>query len=343
MKRILNNTILIFMICGVGISCKKLLPTDKDSFSSDTRFTQELYTPVLGRATLYNTFNAGNSTQPLTFKILNPRTHTGEVATELLNVFPVKVWKEAYTGLEKSLEEIENKRVIENHSIFEIRPHSGQFVMWPVENADNFMKVSPDSGYVFDVEVSNSGGRKYFKDFKLRPFRSLPFEPNNANPITGHFVNTPVHPNLLVNVMGDSKDNNSPYNFLFNNDIDITFIKVGNGKSLTLKFLDTLQAPINPNKFNNTNWQKLIHGFDLEKTDTYVKYTVAYPIPLTSMVTEYTNANGSRASIDIAWNRKAMGGDVIRSSMRFDFSIFQEGDWEMHFWFRRANPRFSDD
>ncbi|WP_373564745.1 DUF5007 domain-containing protein [Sphingobacterium sp. E70] len=48
-----------------------------------------------------------------------------------------------------------------------------------------FVKAQPDSGYVFDVELTNTGGRRYLRNFKLKPLRERPYEPSIIDPITG--------------------------------------------------------------------------------------------------------------------------------------------------------------
>ena len=336
-----NNIFIALILLVAASSCTKLLPRDKDSFSSDSRFTQDVYSPTLGQVTVFNTFNAGNSTQPLTFKIVNPRTRDGAAAQELLDVFPVKVWKHPYTGEEKSLKEIEDKRVIENHRIFEIREHSGQFIMWPMGNS-NFIRTRPDSGYIFDVEVSNSGGRKYFRDMKLMPYRERRFEPNPADPVTGQGTTIGGFPSSMTNVYqhrsgGGISFPMSPY------DVSIFFYRVGDGNSLTFKFLDTLQNPINPDMFRLTDWQHFVHGFNMQKTATEVKYEVGYPIPLTALPTPYTNANGQRAVAKLKWDRVAFGGLTLVAQIDLGFAIFEQGDWEIYVWFRNANPKFIND
>lgn len=323
------------------VSCKKYLPSDRDALSSEARFLVEEYSPTLGQTTVFNTFNASGSTQPLTFKLLNPRTRNGEVAQELLDVFPVKVWKEAYTGLEKSLEEIERKRAIENHRIFEIREHSGQFVMWPIGNS-NFIKCRPDSGYLFDVEVSNSGGRKYFRNLRLMPYRERDYEPNPADRVTGQSLGGYATPSRMVNVFGERKGSINP-TFMFPGEVAVMFHRVGDGNSLKFRFLDSLQNPINPDKFADTDWKHLVHGFNMEKTDTYVKYQIGFPMPYTSLRTSYTDPSGARAQSSFKWSRRAISGLVLQAELQVSFALFKEGEWEAIIWFKGAYPKFTDD
>lgn len=329
---------MMLLICVSG--CKKNLPYDQDSLSTDTRFTQTVYTPVLGRNTLFSdNFFAGNSSQPLTFKIVNMRTRFGLAAPELTETFPVKVWTKAYTGEEKSIEEIEAKRKEENHPLFEVREHSGQFLMYS-KATSNFIKTQPDSGYVFDVEVSNSGGRKYFRDLKLMPFKERAFEPSVVDPITGLTQYVGISPSATINMRGEKTNRYLGGSY----DIGVIFEKMpGNGNSLTFKFVDSLYNPINPNKFNLTNWSKLVHGFNMVKTDDSVKYDVAYPIPLTSLRTPYTNSSGDKARVSFSYDRQGFGNVREVAYLFLDFAIFEKGNWKITFWFRRESPKFVND
>lgn len=336
-------TLASFPFCLFGMmllltfsSCKKNLPEDRESLATDTRFTTTVYSPVLGRNTLFtDNFSKGNSSLPLTFKIVNLRTRDGSAAPELTENFPVQVWTQPYLGTEKSLAEIEAKRKIENHPLFEIRERSGQFLMWSAANS-SFVRTQPDSGYVFDVEVSNTGGRRYFRDFKLMPLKERPFEPSIQDPITGLSTYVGITPSSLMNVEGEKTGR-----FLY--DVSVLFNKVGNGNSIKFKFVDSLFKPIDPNKFNLTKWDKLVHGFDMEKTNTYVKYKVAYPIPLITFPTPYTDITGRRAKVNFAYERIAYGNIRRESSLGIDFSLYEPGDWEITFWFTGESPKFEND
>lgn len=319
-------------------SCNKFLPTSKAALGDDALFTQTLYQPVLGRATLYNTFSVGASTtQPLTFAIINPRRKNGEPAPELTDVFPVTVWKTAYTGTETSLAQINAERDTEMHHLFEIRPSSGQFVMWP-EASSSFVKSLPDSGYIFDVEMSNSGGRKYFRNFQLIPYRERPYEPSNLDPITGQATVPYIYPGIVSNI--DGVTSGEP---MTSSDIEVFFYKTGDGNSLTFKFLDTLQNNIDPHKFNLTNWNTLVHGFNMKMNTDSVTYQVAYPIPLTTLPTQYTTADGSQAIVIFQWARQGYANLRVVGSLGLAFNIYQKGDWQIIFWFKNDNPKFDND
>lgn len=325
------------------VSCRKNLPDNRLSLAGDSQFRQYIYQPTLGRNTLFtNNFTYGNSSRPLNFKIVNMRSFTGEAAPELTKLYPVKVWKTAYDGTEKSLEEIEAKRVTENHPLFEIRPHSGEFLMWAEANS-NMLKAQPDSGYVFDVEMSNTGGRKYFQNFRLSPLRERPYEPSNLDPITGQSTNVSVSPSGIA-IVGEKRK--QPLN---SNDVRVLFKKIPantpgySGHSLTFKFIDTLSQIIDPNKFARTDWANVVHGFNMVKDSEKVKYEVAYPIPCTSYPTKYTTSSGDRATAVFRFDRLGFGGVLQQCSVSLNFKIFEKGDWEIIFWFKTDRPKFDND
>ena len=329
---------LIILVAGGMAACKKLLPTDKDAFNKEARFTQTTYRPVLGRTTVMtNNFDSQSSSLPLTFRIVGVRNSDGIFAPELLKPFPVQVWKQAYDGSEKTLAEIEAKRVVEQHPLFEIRQHSGEFILWK-EATSNLLKALPDSGYVFDVEVSNSGGRKYYNNMILQPYRERPYEPNNIDPLSGNNTGVDIHPNLVVNMVGETTNSS-----LNTSDINISFHRKGDGNTLSFKFLDTLLQPINPEKFKLTNWEKLVHGFNLQKTNQAVTYDVAYPIPCVALPTPYTTADGKQASVTFSYDRLGYGGVREVTTMSFNFTIFQKGSWDIIIWFKKENPKFEND
>ncbi|MBB6237505.1 hypothetical protein HDC90_002127 [Pedobacter sp. AK013] len=336
-----NKSIALFF-AAIGalaiLGCKKLLPSDTDAFNKDAGFKQTVYKPILGRTTLMgDNFNIESSSLPLTFKIVSMRNSDGITSPELLKPFPVLVWKKAYDGSEKSIQEIEAKRTTEQHTLFEVGEHSGEFIMW-AEAKSNIVKALPDSGYVFDVEVSNNGGRKYFNNLVLQPQRELPYEPNRINPLTGANTGGSINPSVLTGIVGDKSG--QP---LAASDITVLFSKVGEGNSISFKFLDTLLKPIDPAKFKLTNWSKLVHGFNMKMTTTSVKYDAAYPIPLVAIPTPYTNTTGTRARVAFAYDRIGFGGFRVEASLGLDFAIFEKGDWEVIFWFNKDNPRFTND
>ncbi len=338
-KNILFAGLALLASASAFVACKKNIPDERLSLGSDSNFTKTVYEPVLGRNTLYSdNFFVGSSSQPLTFKIVNMRRFNGDPAPELLDYFPVQVWKTAYDGSEKSIAEIEAKRAVENRRVFEIREHSGQFLMWAKANS-NFVKVQADSGYVFDVEVSNSGGRRYFRGFKLQPFRERPYEPSNLNAVTGQTMSLGINPSIVNNIKGERTGN-----YMGGGDILVQFKKNNApGNSLSFKFVDSLQQTIDPNKFATTDWEGLLHGFNMVKNSDSVKYDVAYPIPLVNFPTKYTTTNGSQARVVFRYERMGFGNVLEKALLGLNFNIYEPGNWTILFWFRNEKPKFVND
>lgn len=335
-------SIAIVLMVLVVVSCKKYLPVDRETVGGDSQFTKTVYEPVLGRTTLFSeNFYQGSTSYPADFKIANIRRRNGDPAPELEQNFPVLVWKKDYTGDETSLEEIESKREIQNRPLFEMFPHSGQLVMWSSAKSD-FVRTQPDSGYIFDVEVSNSGGRRYYRDLLLKPFKERPYEPSNLDAITGQ----PTRVGTFVsgmNLKGVSKER-----FLSPFDVDV-FVRKRNdvtvpGNTLRFMFLDTMYRPMNPALFSTTDWDHLVHGFDKKMTDTSVVYNVAYPIPLAPIDTRYTlQGNPNYAHVAFTFPRLGFGGMTDNGKLEFNFAIYEPGDWEIVFAFKTDNPKFTDD
>lgn len=329
------------MLCLIGFnSCDKFLPTDRDSLEKEARFTQTEYEPILGRYNwIRDNFSSANSTIPIKFKLSNVRRFDGEEAIELTQKYPVKVWKRLYTGTEKSLEEIEAKREVEFRPLLELGESNGSVIFWPAGRS-SFIKNQPDSGYFFDVEISNSGGRKFVKDMRLKPLKERAYEPNNINRVTGLISNPYVRPTSTINIFGDRTGS-------LITDIKIAILKDESnsrgGNTLTFRLIDSIGNSINPSKFNTTKWESLVHGFNMEKTSEYVRYKVAYPIPLVETPTVYTNSTGSRSHIVLSYNRLGIGQVIVSSAINFEFSIFEEGDWDIIFYFNNESPKFEDE
>ncbi len=343
-----NSTYFGLFILGVvtlfTAGCQKYFPEDRESISGQSLFVQTAFEPVLGRTTLYSKIfsnpNQGTS-YPVEFKIVNMRKFNGDPAPELTDIFPVLVWKQAYTGEEKSLQEIEEKRVLENRPLFEVRKHSGDVVLWS-EARSAFVSPQPDSGYVFDIELSNTGGRRYFRDMRLKPFRERSFEPTTINAITGQSVNSRITPSILYGMTGEKTNE-----FISAGDVHVFIRRAAipstTGNTLKFMFLDTLFKPINPQLFDETQWDNLVHGFNKTFTDTSVVYNMAYPIPATELPTKYTTFDGTKASVAFKFSRIAFGGLRREGLIGLNFAIYEKGDWEIVFAFVRDNPKFNND
>ncbi|KGE15674.1 DUF5007 domain-containing protein [Sphingobacterium deserti] len=318
--RLISAITVLLMAYG----CKNNFPQDLNAFSLDMNFTRVAYDPVLGRTSVFaENFNNGNSSLPLTFRISSVRAFDGRPAPELLKLFPVSIWTGRYTGEENSTEEIRAKRDTSMRPLWEIGEHSGMFTMWGTANS-SILKVFPDSGYYFDVEVSSTGGRRYFRDLRLVPQLEQPYETGVSNSF----------------ILGDSTRT-----ILFDENIDVWFNRVGEGNTLSFKMFDPDLNPISLNHFGNTKWDELLHGFNkrFASDSSVVTYDVEYPIPLSSTVTtKYTNQSGF-AFVQFAFERIGLGGFRSEHFVEFPFKIHQQGDWEVIIYFNKEAPLFSND
>lgn len=330
---------------GMGLfmlaSCNKYIPNDQDSLGTDVVYNTQEFMPLLGRNIFYNNIvNIGqNTSQPLHFKIVNVRDIDGQPSTLFEDKFPVKVWKGAYTGEEKSIAEIESKRQIEYRPVLEILEKSGNINFWGQGVNSNFVKAQPDAGYLFDIEVSNTGGRRYLRDFKLRPYRERAFEPSIMDPVTGLSPLPYTHPSNTTNLFGERTNL-----YIFPSEINVYFNKLesksSGSRTLTISFLDSLNRPIDVKKFAATEWDKLVHGFNHRFENGKVIYDVAYPIPLAPIQTDYTSAGGSSAVMNFKFRRKGQFGTIEDCGIRMPFAIYEEGDWEIQFRFTNETPKF---
>jgi len=334
MKTYITKVVLLLAILTSTVACKKNFPSDLDSFSLDMNFTTLVYQPFVGRTTEFaGNFNNGQSSLPLHFKLTNVRTYEGKEAPELLKLFPVKIWKSRYSGLEKSIAEIEAKREIVQRPLWEIEEHSGVLTMHDASNS-TLLKTFPDSAYFFDIEVSNNGGRRYFRDLKLVPNKeqaTIPYQSESSS----------AHPSLMLNMVG-----NLTNKFIRTQDVNVWFNRKGDGNSLTFKFLNPDLSLIPLNKFNLTDWDGLVHGFNKRFADdmTSVTYDLAFPVPLVRTIpTDYTTATGALAFSRFSFDRISSGNFKIVSALELEYAIFQEGDWEIVIYFNDEAPEFEND
>lgn len=325
----------------VVTACTSLIPDDLDALGDDVTLTVKEFTPYLGRTTVYeNIVNVSNkSTLPITFNIVGARTYEGLPAPELTTKYPVKVWHQAYTGEEKSLEEIEAKRKVEYRPMLDIQHKNGEITFWN-SGSSSFVSTAPEMGYLFDLEIQNTGGRRYVRDVALRPFKDRPYEPSQYDPESGLSTTAFLRPSY-VNIF-DVKDPNKIV-------LDVRayiFKQTENqapGNTFTVSIVDSLGHSIDVREFKNTDFSKMVHGFNPKFHDGKVTYDVAYPMPLIEYPTDYTNASGDRSHVELRHNRIGYGG--IRWEMRLwlDIAIFEEGHWELQFRFNGGSPKFENE
>lgn len=176
------------------------------------------------------------------------------------------------------------------------------------------------------------------------PKRERDYEPTSMDELTGVITEDFVHP---LSVRGMYKEGTSGFFGVMNEeDIKVYFREdlenTSKDNTLTFRFMTKDYEPISPRKFSRTDWTNLVHGFDMEMTDDYVRYKVAYPIPLYELPTRYTNKDGDKAHVVFSYDRLMRGTYRVRASMAFDFAIYKEGHWEIIFVFSEGNPEFRD-
>lgn len=349
MKRI-NWLLCVIVFLGI-VSCKKFFPVERDSIDAKAGFIGSgIYSPVLGKNTVYSgIFNYGKSSIPLDFEMINLRRYDGSPAPELTDsVYSIKVWKRfgtgGYTGEEKSLEEIEAKRTTENHRIVEMEKYSGNISVWSGMNTDAIISL-PDSGYKFDVKVSNSGATRYYYNLRFMPYKPQYYAPNVYDVNTGMRSGVALlsgTSGISVTGMVKKKDNTT----MLPSDVDVYFIKrpdTPEPHTLSFVFMDSVFRPIDPALFSQTDWDNLVHGFNKRITPVGVTYDMAYPMPLVEQVTKYTNTTGNRATVNFSYYRVVPGGSGTTANLRFSFAIWQPGNWEIRFVFKNSSPKFSGD
>jgi len=356
-KIALTLSVAVMTVMG----CKDLydLPPESEYLSPNVNYGNMILEPIIGRTTQLGQPNLDNSTQPMEFEIVNARYGDGRPVTDIFQTQPVKVWTADYDGDETSLEEIEAKRKIEERPIFEVTP-SGKFFFWGSSSNELVEPRPSDTALLvqdirfFDLKVTNAGGSTIIKDFQLIPWFERPYDPSDdINPYTGGVApdpNDPRHPlkrnyirPSLAEVVGAVSDKH------LGNDNDklnnvVVYIKPfegGNGHNLRFVFWGPDSVPINPALFNETVWDELVHGFNRVNTDEYVQYDVAYPIPLTTVETDYTS--GDFANVNFRYSRLGFDDALIMANMGLNFRIYREGDWQVIFHFRNELPKFEDE
>jgi len=262
------------------------------------------------------------------------------------------------------LAEIEAKRKIENRPMVELR-NSGELIMWYTATKDIIKPadsvVYPQNIRYFDVKIANSGGSRIIKNLQIIPYVDVPYEPSDDyNTITG-LPNTTTpggkarrfnYPNVsgirgaTTNTYMNGRDATTGLVYMY---IRKYTGDGANGSSLRFKFLDKDSATIDPAKFADTKFNQLVHGFNMVKTKDYVKFDVAYPIPLARVPSIYTAGGissidgGNEAYVEFSYSRLGFGNVRETGKVSTNFKIYEKGDWEIVFHFKTVNPKFEND
>ena len=257
----INKMVCLSAMITLSAGCiDNYLPDSKDAFDRDVNFTKTVFDPIMGKTTFYtDIFNSGNSTLPLDFEITDMMHADGTPAPELMEYYPVRVWKKPYLGTETSIEEINAKRGTEYRRLFDVRKHSGEFVMWAEANS-SILRCQPDSGYIFNLSISNSGGYKMTKRMRLMPHRERDFEPTVYDE-NGLAIAEYVNPDDVYMRYESDKSYSS---MIMEEDVHIYFREnkddTDPNTTLTISFYDQNWNVIDPRRFNETNWDNLFQA-----------------------------------------------------------------------------------
>lgn len=342
-----RNALLGIVLLASAGCVDKFLPEEKDAFDRDVTFTRTTFDPVMGHTVFYTDIcNVGNSTLPLSFEIVDMMHNDGTPAPELEEFYPVRVWKKPYLGTEKSIEEINAKRGIEYRRLFDVRKHSGEIIMWGEANSGIF-RCQPDSGYVFNMEITNSGGHKTVRRMRLMPKREMDYEPSVYDSETGLAIAEYVSPE--TSRMRYEPSGSSSFSYSIEpEDIHIYFRenkdKQDGATSLTISFYDPSWNVIDPRRFNETNWNGLFQAGFLKGQvgPEKVVYDMAYPLPLFVEQTKYTDSKGEKASVKFTTSWLTKYGYRNNAYFVFDFAIYKEAHWEMLVHFAKGMPQLGE-
>ena len=341
----INKMVCLSAMITLSAGCiDNYLPDSKDAFDRDVNFTKTVFDPIMGKTTFYtDIFNSGNSTLPLDFEITDMMHADGTPAPELMEYYPVRVWKKPYLGTETSIEEINAKRGTEYRRLFDVRKHSGEFVMWAEANS-SILRCQPDSGYIFNLSISNSGGYKMTKRMRLMPHRERDFEPTVYDE-NGLAIAEYVNPDDVYMRYESDKSYSS---MIMEEDVHIYFREnkddTDPNTTLTISFYDQNWNVIDPRRFNETNWDNLFQAGFLKDKDNgkYVKYDMAYPLPIFKEQTDYTDVNGEKASVRFKTSYLNRNGYRLYGHIYFDFAIYKESHWEILIHFAGGIPQLGE-
>ncbi|MFY0254531.1 DUF5007 domain-containing protein [Chitinophaga sp. 30R24] len=344
MNRPLRKYLFSCVLVTMMTSCyKELLPKEKDHFSNNCNFNSDTYTANLGRTNVfYGIFNPDYSTQPLTFALQDIFHPDGTPAPELQEQVNTWQWKEYYSGAEKSIAEIEAKRIQVKRPVFDIRVNSGDLVLWNTDTT----KIKPGI-HIFNVLVKNGGGQKLFQKIKLDIRRPKPYDPYEFDDITGLQLD-PAKGGIIHPALSGMEDQLN--NALNPEDVIVYFRKTDTkNNTLSFKFYDKDSLPIRLSSFNITQWdslryrsntieQNVFFGFNrrMQQDSTIVTWDITSPFPVLADV-----GVNERATISFAYDRVSYGMRK-QAGLALTFAIFEPGSWEVIIKFR-VNPKFAND
>ncbi|NLR59434.1 DUF5007 domain-containing protein [Chitinophaga polysaccharea] len=289
------------LIAVFAASCKK---DSTDGFLSPAlKYTNPSIKVAVGASLIQSgAMVTDESTKPLTFSIDGIYYEDGKLADKVM-AYKVDTyfWQAEYTGKEKTVEELNQKRTKVNRPAIDINPENGNIVIYP-EASDTTQLVK--GKYIIDVRVKNSGGEIVVK-------KALTIDVSYALPYYYRFAG--VDGNLTG--------------------IDVTFDRQQpTGNKILVYVLKKDGSPVDP---------KLLLGYDYSSTpgvtdlkdwhslglNNPTKYTefpdhleleiAGYPLPFVA---------GQVLRIDM-YNNGEVNGQYF--NYWFDMAILKEGIWKV--------------
>src|SRR5690606_41532287 len=99
---------------------------------------------------------------------------------------------------------------------------------------------------LFDLEIQNSGGRRYIRDVAIRPYKERPYEPSQYDPSSGLSTTAFLRPSYSI--IYDSRNGTMPV-FDVRADIFMQTDNTAPGSTLPISVVDFLGRPIDVRKF----------------------------------------------------------------------------------------------
>lgn len=242
------------------------------------------------------------STKPLVFSIEAIRTEDGKVATQLMGYkVDTYFWNAEYTGKEKTVDELNQKRTKVNRPAIDINPDNGNIIIYP-EATDTTLLTK--GKYSLDIRVKNSAGERVIQN-------ALNIEISYAPPYSYRFRG--VDGNLTG--------------------IDVTFDRQSNtGNKILVYVLKKDGTPVDPKKLLGYDYSttpgvtdlKDWHNLGLNNPTKYTEFPdhleleiAGFPLPFVA---------GAVLRIDM-YNNGEVNGKYF--NYWFDMAILKEGVWKV--------------
>ncbi|PSL44712.1 uncharacterized protein DUF5007 [Chitinophaga niastensis] len=293
--------ILWLAIILFGISCKK--ESNVGFLSPALKYTNPSIKISVGASLIQSgAMVTDESTKPLEFSIDAIHSEDGKIADKVMSYkVDTYFWKAEYTGKEKTVDELNQKRTKVNRPAIDINPENGNIVIYP--EASDTLQLTKGK-YTIDVKVKNSAGEIVLKS-------ALTIDVSYALPYTYRFAG------IDGNLTG----------------IDVTFERqVNTGNKIMVYVLKKDGTPVDPKALTGYDYSntpgvtdlKDWHNMGLNNPTKYTEFPdhleleiAGFPLPFVA---------GQVLRIDMYNN-----GDVNGAYFNywFDLSILKEGIWKV--------------